>query len=45
MKKTIIRILIVLVTIILLAFGINNKGYRDLKNKAIRICYECIGIG
>jgi nitrogen fixation-related uncharacterized protein len=45
MKKTIVRILIVLVTIILLALGISNNGYKDLKNKAIRICYECIGIG
>ena len=31
--------------IVLILIGINRDGFRDIKNKAVRICYECIGIG
>lgn len=31
--------------VILLVLGIVQNGHTDIKNKAIRICYECIGIG
>lgn len=31
--------------VILLVLGIVQDGPTDVKNKAIRICYECIGIG
>lgn len=31
--------------VILLILGLTQNGQTDVKNKAIRICYECIGIG
>lgn len=34
-----------LAAIALLLLGIFQNGHIDVKNKAIRICYECIGIG
>lgn len=50
MEKTekniiIIRAGLIAVGIILVVIGIHNGGYTDIMNKAIRICYECIGIG
>lgn len=50
MEKTgkniiIIRAGLIAVGIILSVIGIHNGGYADIMNKAIRICYECIGIG
>ena len=41
----IIRAGFISVGIILVVIGIHNGGYADIMNKAIRICYECIGIG
>lgn len=29
----------------LVIFGISQGDFSDVMNKAIRICYECIGIG
>ena len=34
----------ILIAAIVLA-GLCENGFRDIRNKAIRICYECIGIG
>ncbi len=31
--------------VVLLVLGIVRNGHMDVRNKAIRICYECIGIG
>lgn len=31
--------------IVLILVGMFQGGFRDVKNKAVRICYECIGIG
>ncbi|MBO4626969.1 MAG: 4Fe-4S binding protein [Lachnospiraceae bacterium] len=36
---------LLLAGIFLLIIGIRSGGFRDLWNKAVRICYECIGIG
>ncbi|MBQ8982170.1 MAG: hypothetical protein IJ079_01170 [Lachnospiraceae bacterium] len=43
--KWIIRGVLLAVITVCLALGIAGGGFRDVKNKAIRICYECIGIG
>lgn len=43
--KSVVRIILIIMTIIFLTLGHNNNGIRDVRNKAIRICYECIGIG
>ena len=45
MKRNIIRKGILVAAIILVLVGLNQNGFRDIKNKAVRICYECIGIG
>ena len=43
--KLVKRSILLTVAAILLILGLVNNGYTDVKNKAIRICYECIGIG
>lgn len=40
-----IRGVILIAGIVLLVLGIFQNGPTDIRNKAIRICYECIGIG
>ena len=40
-----IRACILLLAVVLLVLGLQNGGFADLRNKAIRICYECMGIG
>ena len=40
-----LRIGLVVLMIALLVWGISSRGFQDLKNKAIHICYECMGIG
>lgn len=34
-----------LAAIVLLLLGVFRSDHIDVKNKAVRICYECIGIG
>lgn len=36
---------ILVTAVVLLLLGIFQNGAADVKNKAVRICYECIGIG
>lgn len=45
MKIKIIRKGLLITALVLLLVGIDQNGFQDIKNKAIRICYECIGIG
>lgn len=46
MKKILLlRITVIAAAIILIVMGMIQNGYMDVMNKAIRICYECIGIG
>lgn len=45
MKEKIIRKGILAVALILILTGIMQNDFTDIKNKAIHICYECIGIG
>ena len=46
MKKIVLlRITVLAAAIILIVMGMIQNGYMDVMNKAIRICYECIGIG
>lgn len=41
----VIRLVLLAAAVILLMLGIARNGFADVKNKAVRICYECIGIG
>lgn len=45
MKKHIFQKGLLVVAILLILLGVHDNGFQDMKNKAIRICYECIGIG
>ncbi len=45
MKVNIIRKGLLIAALLLILVGIDKKGFTDIRNKAIRICYECIGIG
>lgn len=40
-----IRLLLLVGAVFMIGLGICQQGHLDLLNKAIRICYECIGIG
>ena len=44
-RVTWIRGCLLAVGVILAAYGIYRGDQTDVLNKAIRICYECIGIG
>lgn len=39
------RGILLITAVALLVFGLLQGGHRDVRNKAVRICYECIGIG
>ena len=45
MKHQYMRKGLLIAGIVLIFMGISQNGFKDVKNKAIRICYECIGIG
>lgn len=45
MKRSIIQKGLLIIAVLLLLAGIRENGFKDIRNKAIRICYECIGIG
>ncbi|MBO4616917.1 hypothetical protein SAMN02910339_01767 [Lachnospiraceae bacterium YSD2013] len=45
MSKKLITGGLIIAGIVLLAVGIATGGASDVLNKAIRICYECVGIG
>jgi len=45
MKRNMIQIGLLIAAVLLILVGIHENGFRDIRNKAIRICYECIGIG
>lgn len=39
------RKIFLIAAVVLLLLGISQNGHTDVRNKAVRICYECIGIG
>lgn len=45
MKRKWIRRGLIAAAVILIVIGILRNDVNDVMNKAIRICYECIGIG
>jgi len=45
MKRNTIQKGLLIAAVLLILVGIHENGFRDIRNKAIRICYECIGIG
>lgn len=45
MKRKWIRRGLIVVAAALIVAGIFRNDVNDVMNKAIRICYECIGIG
>lgn len=43
--KLIIRIVLLATGAVLIFAGLNKGGFKDVKTKATKICYECMGIG
>ena len=44
-KKQIVRGVILVLALALIVIGLISGGFKDVIVKAIRICFECIGIG
>ena len=44
-KKKLVWSVVLTAALILVGVGIKNKGFHDVMSKAIRLCYECMGIG
>lgn len=44
-KTKIVKGSLLVAAAVLLILGVLQNGHVDVRNKAIRICYECIGIG
>ncbi len=44
-KKPIAQGMLLLIAVLLIICGLMDGGFKDVKNKAVMICYECIGIG
>lgn len=44
-KKRIIGLALALVGAVMMAFGVTDGEHREVFEKAVRICLECIGIG
>ena len=44
-KKRIIGLALALVGAGMMLFGVGNNEHREVFEKAVRICLECIGIG
>ena len=45
MREKIIRKGLLVAAIVLILVGLGQNGFQEIKNKAVRISYECIGIG
>ena len=44
-KKLIVRAILIAACVLLIFAGLKDGGFKDVKNKATKICYECMGIG
>ena len=44
-KRNLITLGCLLLGAVLVGLGLADGGWRDTMNKAIFLCYECIGIG
>lgn len=44
-KKYLITAACLALAALLITLGLMDGGYRDVMNKAVYLCYECIGIG
>lgn len=44
-NKLFIRVTSVVAAIIMIAYGLNAGGFKDVLSRAVMICLECVGIG
>ena len=44
-SRLMVRVVVLAAGIALVVIGVCRGDYLDVMNKAVRICYECIGIG
>lgn len=40
-----LQLLLLFAAVVLIAYGLNVGGFRDVLGKAVFVCYECMGIG
>lgn len=45
MRKLVAKIIILILAAALLTVGLKTGGFKDVKNRAAMVCFECIGIG
>ena len=45
MRKLVAKIIMLIIAAALLTVGLKNGGFKDVKNRAAMVCFECIGIG
>lgn len=45
MKKTRLRICILIISVLFIGIGIAKKEHLEVLQKAVVVCLECIGIG
>ena len=45
MRKLVAKIIILRLAAALLTVGLKTGGFKDVKNRAAMVCFECIGIG
>lgn len=44
-KENLIAAACLALAVLLIGLGLMDGGYQDVMNKAVFLCYECIGIG
>ncbi len=44
-KKLAARLVVLIIAVLLMVAGVKSGGFKDVKNKAVMICEECMGIG
>lgn len=44
-SKLIIRVTVLAAAVLMIIFGINGGGVKDVLGRAVMICLECIGVG
>lgn len=44
-REALITVVCLVLAALLIGLGLMDGGYQDVMNKAVFLCYECIGIG
>ncbi len=44
-NKLLVRVATVVAAVVMIAYGLNAGGFKDVLSRAVMICLECVGIG